>query len=177
MEPDAKADPKSEVKAKVWAHYLRVFGDKLRIKDLTPARERTITKALSAAGDDENVLIAAIDGLKSYRQAHPDGSQDTTLSVIFETGPHSRSNLADQIEWWAGQAEGRVIDDVMANVPQAIRGQVMDLRGQVREGYRTDKLDDPRVQQALAWLRARVHMEPDHWDGRKLTWKKVAGEG
>lgn len=110
----------------VWDYHVRTFGDRLRIKELTPPRVKTIAKALKAVGDDVAVLKTAIDGLKSYRSKHPDRSQDVSLDVIFSTGPQDRSNLTEKIEWWASQAEGGQTD-VPATVPSAHRSRVLEL--------------------------------------------------
>lgn len=120
----------------VWSHYVAVFGHKLRIKELTPPRSRTISKALSAVGagpdaDEEQInaardlCIAAIDGLASYRSKNTSGSQDVSISVIFETGPHSRSSLTDQIEWWAKQAADQA--SLPPSIPSVHRERVMEL--------------------------------------------------
>lgn len=110
----------------VWDYHVRTFGDRLRIKELTPPRVKTIAKALKAVGDDVAVLKTAIDGLKSYRSKHPDRSQDVSLDAIFSTGPQDRSNLTEKIEWWASQAEGGQTD-VPATVPSAHRSRVLEL--------------------------------------------------
>lgn len=113
----------------VWAHYVATFADRLRVKDLTPPRRRTLKKALNAVGKDAGLMKRAIDGLKSYRTKHPDGSKDVGLGVIFETGPQSRSNLTDQIEWWAQQAADQA--SIPPSVPSGHRARVMDLAVQV----------------------------------------------
>jgi hypothetical protein len=58
----------------VWTHYVERFGDRLRIKTLTPPRARMIRKALIAVDAENdadaavNICNAATDGLSSYRQ-------------------------------------------------------------------------------------------------------------
>jgi hypothetical protein len=113
----------------VWAHYVAVFADRLRVKELTAPRRRTIKKALNAVNRDIGLMKRSIDGLKSYRTKHPDGSKDVGLGVIFETGPQSRSNLTDQIEWWAEQAADQAA--IPPSVPSGHRARVMDLAVQV----------------------------------------------
>lgn len=120
----------------IWAHYVAVFGHKLRIKDLTPPRRRSISKSMSAVGAPDgaqpeqiqaavDLCIAAIDGLASYRSHHSSGSQDVSISVIFETGPHSRSSLTDQVEWWARQAADQA--SIPPSIPSVHREKVMEL--------------------------------------------------
>ena len=151
--------PRESALQAVWSHYVAVFGHKLRIKDLTDPRSRTISKALSAAGappdaDDAaiyaamDLCIRAIDGLASYRSAHPSGSQDTSISVIFETGPHSRSSLTDQIEWWADQAADQAA--IPPSIPKVHRERVMELAVAVLKLERESVSDSVRERGAQA---------------------------
>jgi hypothetical protein len=150
-----------------------VFGDKLRIKELTPPRKRSLSKAFAAVSGDHELMKRAINGLKSYRTAHPDGSQNTGLDVIFETGPHSRSNLTEQIEWWADQASDEAMID--PTVPGVLRDRIIRRRLLVVEMYQ--RPDDTgareRGEQALAWLKANAKEEPVVIDGRVDSWRKV----
>jgi hypothetical protein len=133
--PQPPAPPPSKPKAsptitpqvqEVWDYYVRTFGDRLRVKELTPPRIRTISKALTAVGENVSPCKAAIDGLKSYRDKQGDPSKPINLDVIFSTGPQDRSNLTEKIEWWASHAESGGTD-VPSTVPAAHRGRVMEL--------------------------------------------------
>jgi hypothetical protein len=157
----------------VWLHYLALFGPKLRITVLTAARTRAIRKGLTATNWNVEVCKLAISGLKSYRTANPDGSQNIGLDVIFETGPHSRSNLTDQIEWWADQAADQAVID--PSVPSVLRDRIIRRRLLVVEMYQ--RPDDTgareRGEQAVEWLRAQAKEEPVVIDGRVDSWRKV----
>lgn len=159
----------------VWSHYVAVFGHKLRIKDLTPPRSRTISKALSAVGAgpdaDETAIyaamdlcIAAIDGLASYRSKHTSGSTDVSISVIFETGPHSRSSLTDQIEWWAKQAADQA--SLPPSIPSVHRERVMEMTVAVLKLERESVSDSVRErgEQAMQILAERFKVKV-HGDG------------
>jgi hypothetical protein len=177
LEPPASPTPEpSSDDAKVqevWDHYVAVFGDRLRVKELTSPRRRILSKALKAVGGNVEVMKLAINGLKSYRTAHPDGSQNVGLDVIFETGPHSRSNLTEQIEWWADQAADEAMID--PSVPSVQRDRIIRRRLLVVEMHQ--RPDDTgareRGEQALEWLRAHAKEEPVVIDGRVDSWRKV----
>lgn len=129
LEPPAPPPvPEDENIAAVWDHYAARFGDRLSKKELTEPRRKTIKKGLAAVNGDVALCKRAIDGLKSYRQSRSSGSTDISLSVIFSTGPHDRSNLTEKIEWWAAQSEGKA--EVPTSVPSGHRGRVMDLATQ-----------------------------------------------
>lgn len=159
----APLPPKQETPdyvSEIWTLYVELFGQKLRIKDLTDRRRKMIERAFKAAGGttDEpesavTVLKDAVRGLYEYRKAHPDRSQNTDLSVIFETGPQSRSNLTDQIEWWAKQAES--IGAGEESMPSVLRDRVSRRKTEVVQMIRqpTNRAVQERGQEALAWLR------------------------
>jgi hypothetical protein len=172
VQPDPSSSDDAKVQ-EVWDHYVAVFGDRLRVKELTAPRRRILSKALKAVGGNVEVMKLAINGLKSYRTAHPDGSQNVGLDVIFETGPHSRSNLTEQIEWWADQAADEAMID--PSVPSVQRDRIIRRRLLVVEMHQ--RPDDTgareRGEQAQAWLRANAKEEPVVIDGRVDGWRKV----
>jgi hypothetical protein len=71
------------------------------------------------------------------------------ISVIFETGPHSKSNLTDQIQWWSEQAQSSVpgrnqeirIPLDLAGVPSVTKGTIQSRRREV--GQMFDHPDSP----------------------------------
>lgn len=159
----------------VWDYYVRTFGDRLRVKELTPPRVKTITKALKAVGDNVAVLKTAIDGLKSYRSKHPDRSQDVGLDVIFSTGPQDRSNLTEKIEWWASQAEGGQTD-VPATVPSAHRSRVLELAVAVLTPERRpgDESAVERAEEARMVLAERFKLKvKSDGSGKLAGWETV----
>lgn len=182
----------------VWATYVQHFSERLRVKELTAPRRRTIVKALKAAGwtdSSEDAAASAraaavelcqraIVGLKSYRADHPDGSPDVNISVIFETGPHSKSNLTDQIQWWSEQAQSSVpgrnqeirIPLDLAGVPSVTKGTIQSRRREV--GQMFDHPDSPsaveRGEAAVDWLRTHIGHEPKIEDGEFRGWQLVA---
>lgn len=179
LEPPAPAEPAAKPSdaavAEVWAHYVAIFGDRLRVKELTPPRAKGIQKALAAVGDDVGTCKRAIDGLKSYRIKHPDGSKDVSLGVIFATGPHSRGNLTDQIEWWAEQAADQA--DVPPSVPSGHRARVMDLAVQVLKVERQpdNEAVRERGEQAQAILATRFKLAViSNGSGKLLRFEGVA---
>lgn len=185
---------RDELVESVWAHYVERFGTRLRIKGLTPARERTIRKALKAVGagtdaesDDiaVNICHAAIDGLQSYRMTHP-GSTD--ISTIFETGPHDRSNLTDKIEWWAGQAQTtlpsrdataggtHLIPVDLSGVPSVTKGRIQSERRHVMKmiAHPSAPGVQERGQKALEWIAETVGHRPIMEDGALRGWEQVS---
>lgn len=177
--PAAPSTPdKRTVTAKaqeVFDHYLMVFGDKLRVKELTPPRIRTLDKALKAVGDDVAICKRAINGLKSYRDRHPDGSQDVSLSVIFATGPQDRSNLTEKIEWWAGQADDQA--EIPSSVPSALRARVLDLAVNVLATERQPDSEAVRERaiQAEKQLAERFKLKvTSDGRGKLVGWEAVA---
>lgn len=178
IEPDGPtSDPDAEVFPDsaqiVWDHYLSIFGDKLRIRELTERRRRMIERALKAVSDQADVLIDAVDGLKSYRDRNQSRSQNTDLSVIFETGPHSRSNLTDQIEWWAQQAPGKLAGE--AAVPPILRERVRRRKVQVVEMIRQPH--NPGAQErgaeAVTWLAEHAHIRATVDTDGKIEWETI----
>lgn len=179
-----------EMVLSVWTHYVERFGQRLRIKGLTPARERTIRKALKAVGAESepdvavDICNAAIDGLQSYRTTHPGG---TDISTIFETGPHSRSNLTDQIEWWAGQAQTtlpsrdataggtHLIPTDLSGVPSVTKGRIQSERRHVAKmiAHPSAPGTQDRGRKALDWLRDVVGHAPIMEDGALRGWQQV----
>lgn len=177
-----------ELVQRVWDHYVVRFEDRLRVKDLTPARFRTIRKALNAVGAENDpdaaveICKAAIDGLQSYRTSHPGG---TDISTIFSTGPHDKSNLTDKIEWWAEQAQGTLVqrdgrsEDSqavpvdLAGVPPVTKGRINGERAHVRSMFAHPGSESvqERGQKALAWLRDHVGHEPIVEDGDLKGWR------
>lgn len=177
--PPAPTDERIEA---VWAHYAEVFGDRLRVKELTPPRRRMIGKALKAVTDDVDMCNRAIDGLHTYRRRNPQGSQDVQLSVIFETGPHSKSNLTDQIEWWASQADAPSDGNVklpldLSGVPPVTAGMVRTHRENVRRMYDRGDLatEFERAQghAGIDWLRETAGHEPIIDGGKVAGWRGV----
>jgi hypothetical protein len=155
----------------VWTLYVELFGAKLRIKELTQRRRSMIERAFKAAGGTTDepesavaVLRDAVRGLAEYRKAHPDRSQNTDLSVIFETGPQSRSNLTDQIEWWAKQAES--IGAGEESMPSVLRDRVSRRKTEVVQMLRQphNRAVQERGAEALAWLREHGINYIEHTD-------------
>lgn len=176
--PDAKAAEKAEQDAKLaalWEHYLAVFGDKLRVKTLTPAREKSFRKGLVATAWDLELCKVSISGLKSYRDSHPDGSTDVSPSVIFETGPHSGRSLTDQIEWWAQQSDsGTAV--AHPEVPSVLRERINQRRLTVVHMHQqpdNGSLRD-RGEQALRWLAQHANERPIVENGKVTGWEQIA---
>lgn len=186
----AGASPPPKVEApdyvlEIWTLYVEHFGSKLRIKDLTERRRKMIDRAFKAAGGTTDepesavaVLKDAVRGLAEYRKAHPDRSQNTDLSVIFETGPQSRSNLTDQIEWWAKQAES--IGAGEESMPSILRDRVSRRKTQVVQMIRqpANRAAQEDGAEALAWLREHkidvVTHPPEHdGDPVRIEWVTV----
>lgn len=171
----AEEDPTDQIVSDVWAVYLAQFEDKLRIKDVTPARRRMILKAYKAVGENVDILKSAILGLKSWRVSHPDGSQDVALSVIFETGPHSGRNLTDQISWWADQAGGGGRGSVLDQIPAIHRALVAEkmqvanrlIQGRATDGQRQDSND------AIAWLARNFNLIGERREDGSVKWEKI----
>lgn len=163
----------------IWTLYVELFGEKLRIKDLTDRRRKMIDRAFKAAGgttDEPESAVAilkdAVRGLFEYRKAHADRSQNTDLSVIFETGPQSRSNLTDQIEWWAKQAES--IGAGEESMPSVLRDRVSRRKTEVVQMVRQpmNRAAKERGEEALAWLREHGIDYIEHTDQTpsKIEW-------
>lgn len=174
----APANEADSEAATVWAHYVAVFGtDHMRIKDLTPARATSIRKAIKATNVE--LACAAIDGLKSYRTKHPQGSSDVSLGSIFETRPGGR-NLTDQIEFWASQADVQM-NASSHKVPLDLSGVSAVLAGAIRarrlDVVKYHKAENPdtqrRVQENIEWLREHAGWEPFTDDEGKLRWRYV----
>jgi hypothetical protein len=166
----------------VWTHYGTRFGSKLRIKALTPHRHKVIAKALRAAGgeDDRSAAVEAckraIDGLQSYRAAHPERSQKTDLDVIFETKPQSPSNLTDQIEWWGSHSTSQVAQ-AHPEVPSALQARITRRRIAVTLMLKAEDGGDERVQsegrEALEWLRANAKERPVLQDDGTVKYEAI----
>jgi hypothetical protein len=182
--PAPDASDEDEKIADVWAHYVETFGERLRVKELTPPRERTIRKALRAISGDVALAKRAIDGLKSYRASSASQSTDVSISVIFETGPHSKSNLADQIEWWAGQSQSSLpsveedrsnIPIDLSTVPSVTKGRIEAERRHVTRmfAHPDDEAAQDRGRKALDWLRESVGHEPKVENGELHGWRQV----
>lgn len=182
--PEPEPVPSDPFEDEVWAYYVHTFGDRLRVKELTPPRKRTLSKAMKAVGGDADdvearrrgvaLLKAAIDGLKSYRQQHSDRSQDVSIDVIFATGPQDRSNLTEKIEWWASQSAGKA--DVPSSVPSVHRARVMDLAVQVLkvEHQPDSEAVRERGEQARAILSERFKLRIiSDGNGRLLRFEEV----
>lgn len=175
----AVESPEDQVVSEVWTHYLNLFEGKLRIKELTPPRRRMILKAWKAVGESTTFLIGAISGLKFYRDGHPDGSQDTSLSVIFETGPHSGRSLTDQIEWWSSLAPSGsdasvvVIPTHLKHV--ASQHQITVARFMNRTREIPDSLEEESKVSA-AWLRDELGIEAKRRDDGTIQWVKTSAD-
>lgn len=177
--------PTAEEEA-LWGEYLDVFGDRVRTREITPARLRVLRGALKASGGDSDIQRAlstckdAIHGLKSYRQAHPAGSSDVSLDTIFKTGPHSKSNLTDQIEWWAAQANantgghGDRLPLDLVGVPPVTAGFIHQRRREVANMVAHPDSDEYREvgERAAALMRERYNHEYVVEDGR-IRWRFV----
>lgn len=179
-----------EMVESVWSHYVERFSARLRIKGLTEARERVIRKALKAVGAESepdvavDICNAAIDGLQSYRTTKP-GSTD--ISTIFETNMHSRSNLTDQIEWWAGQSQTTLpsrdatgggshqIPVDLSGVPSVTKGRIQSERRHVVKmiAHPSAPGTQDRGRKALDWLREVVGHAPVMEDGALRGWEQA----
>lgn len=169
---DAKAEEHAKVVA-LHEHYVAVFGDRIRVKEITPHREKSYRKGLTATAWDVDLCKRAVTGLKSYRTANPQGSKDVSPSVIFETGPHSSRSLTDQIEWWADQAESAT-QVAHPEVPSVLRDRIRERRltvVQMAQQPGNSSLRE-RGEQAIRWLREHAGEEPVI-DGEKVEWRPV----
>lgn len=170
----------------VWREYLDVFGSRVRQRELTDPRRKMIRKGLRASGADSDIRVAldlckrAIHGLQSYRQAHPRGSSDVSISVIFSTNPTSKSNLTDQIEWWAAQANqntgghGDRMPLDLVGVPPVTAGAIHQRRREVANMVSHPDSEEYREvgERAAATLRERYEHEYVVEDGR-IRWRFV----
>jgi hypothetical protein len=174
-------DPNQRI-TEVWEHYVQLFGDRLRVKELTAPRQRMLLKGLTAIAWDVPLGKRAISGLKSYRSSHPDGSQDISLSVVFATGPHSKSNLTDQIEWWAQQAQEAVPTNAsvqipidLVGVPSVTKGSILARRREVARMY--DHAGSAEAKErgevAVDWLKEHIGHQPKVVDGELRGWELV----
>lgn len=166
-------DPDDAKLDEVWANHVKLFGDRMRVKELTPPRRRTLVKALKAVGGDHTMLMRASDGLKSYRERNPDGSQNVGIDVIFETGPHSSKNLTEQIEWWSFQAQGSSAE--RHDIPSVLRDRVRRRRVMIVEALSNPHLSGAkeRAEEARAWLREHAHEEPVIENGKVIEWRRI----
>lgn len=175
--PAKPADPAEADIERVWAHYVQVFGDRLRIKELTDPRRRALKKAHKAVGGDVDVMIQAINGLQSYRKANPGGSKDVSLDAVFSTGPHESRSLTDKIEWWASQADSgnRGGSDNLAEHPAAIRDKVKRYRLLVVEMHQSPHLSGVRERGrgAMEWLKNQAHEEPIIENDQVIGWRRI----
>lgn len=189
--PTAKAaDPLDALVQRVWDHWVQVFGDRLRVKELTPPRAKSIRGGLKAMGvetDPENAVemcCRAISGLKSYRQDHPDGNQSVSVSDVFETGPHTKHNRTDWISRWADYAKETVpvpgavvrVPLDLVGVPSVTKGTILARRREVARMY-----DHPgsaeakeRGEVAVDWLKEHVGHQPKVIDGELRGWELIA---
>lgn len=191
----AKADRVPiELVQRVWDHWMEIFGTHHRIKGLTDARIKMLRKALlavDAENDAEtavNICHAATDGLQSYRVTHPGKIEP---SVVFETSMYSQSNLTEQIEFWASQAEttlpqrdataggSHVIPLDLSGVPSVTKGRIQsERRHVVKMIARPDAASDirERGQRAIDWLRDTVGHVPVIEDGAMRGWRQVGDD-
>lgn len=176
LEPTAPEKPKDDTDEKVqriWEEFERCFPGRYR-SGLSDSRTKVLKSGLKAINGDLGLALDAVRGLKAYRTAHPEGSQNVDVSVVFKTSMHDNVSLTEKIERWARNVDGQVHSDVMADVPQLLRGRVNALRETVLMGYIRDNLETELVTLALSQLREQFAMEPESFDGRKVTWRKVA---
>lgn len=184
--PSGKSEPESapkptggaadkvtdEMVAEVFNEFVAVFGDRMRVKTLTPARDRVIRKALKAVDCDVALCKRAVHGLLCWRQAGHPG--DYSLSTIFETNMHSKSNLTDQIEWWSNQANQTLPDEQtrvpldLAGVPPVTAGTIKQRRAEVARMATMPQDEDAqtRGKAAVDWLREHVGHVAVIEDGR-----------
>lgn len=167
-----------QVVSQVWTHYLALFGDRLRVKDVTPPRRRMILKAWKAVGENVETLKAAITGLKSWRSSHPDGSQDVALSVIFETGPHSQRNLTDQISWWAEQGgDGALKVDPLAHVPDPqkhiVRERIVSANRYINGDQRISQALKDEGAANVQWLAENYSLAGTKQNDGTIKWEKT----
>jgi hypothetical protein len=181
FEPPPSPAKKPSIPPKVqeiWDHYLSVFGDRTRIKELTDARIRTLTKALKAVADDGELCCRAVDGLKSYRDNHPDGSNRVDLGTIFETNPRDSKNLTDKIEGWAAMAKDNAA--LPGSVPSVMRARVLELAVEVLTIERQPDNSGVRERGELAQriLRERFGLKvTSDGKGKLVGWQNVPKDG
>ena len=166
-------DEEPEVQ-EIWDYYMALFGDARRVKTLTPQRRGMIRKGLAAVGGDASILKRAFDGLKSYREGHPHGSQDTSIDTVLKTKPGG-SNLTDQIEWWAGQATATASVD--ASISPVWRDVVTEKKNAVREWQMYHILRPPvsehyaeQGRRAAAYLEDNFGITYEVDDQARITW-------
>lgn len=166
----------------VWDHYLELFEDRVRIKELTDRRRKMIERAFKAAGgtpekpaEAVQILKDAISGLASYRKSGQSSSTNVDLSVIFETGPHAQSNLTDQIEWWARQSES--IGTGEASMPSITRAKITSRKVEVVQMLKMPNNEGAQARgaEALAWLKENHNLtyrlvDPDSPLTSRVEW-------
>lgn len=159
----------------VWDVYYGLFGDRLRVKALTPARIGMIRKGLKAVGEDPEVLTRAFRGLKSYRESH-DPSKDVSIDVVLKTRPGG-SNLTDQISWWADQDDGetKAASDPLLSVPEVQRAVVRDRMHHANRLIQGRPLDDAAradAEAAIEWLHSNHGLVGTKTDEGTVKWER-----
>lgn len=161
----------------LWAFHVETFGAG-RV-GLTEPRRKTLRGGLKAVELDLDLCKQAIRGLKAYRDSHPTGSKDTSVSVIFETGMNDTRNRTEKIVWWAGQAQdggGRKASAVDA-IPQLHRPIVSQHIQRVNRKLQGRAETNEQVREAdesAAWLRENWQLEGKPRGDGTISWEKIA---
>jgi hypothetical protein len=190
--PPASAKPADALDPyidRVWEHYFSEFGDRIRVKELTSHRRKSIRGGLVAVGGENDpetatvICCRAISGLKSYRRDHPDGHQGFSVDDVFTTSMHTKYNRTEWIERWAAYAKENVPSDSRTRIPIDLVGVPSVTAGTIRERRRdvARMYDHPgsteakeRGTVAVDWLREHVGHQPKVVDGELRGWELVS---
>lgn len=167
-------DPDVEKMERIWEEFLTCFPGRYKTPTLTDPRRKVLKAGLKAIDGNLDLALQAVRGLKSYRTAHPEGSQNVDVSVVFKTNIHDTLSLTEKIERWARNAEGpgggvSMLDT--AGVPKLLQGRIRDSLETIRACLRQDKdpLIDPLGAAAVRMIESYgLKVELGQWDGRKL---------
>lgn len=181
-------DPLDPYIVQVFDRYMEVFGERKRIKHLTPEYKRTIRGGLLAVGGEidpevaTEICLRAISGLKSYRRDHPDGYQGTDLSDLFTTSMHTKFNRTEWIERWANYAKEALPGNSSRKVPVDLVGvpsvTASNIRARRREvvlmyDYPESAEHKERGMAAVDWLKEHIGHRPKIVDGEMRGWELI----
>lgn len=135
----------------------RVFDVWLELEEpknptLTPSRRRVIEKGLKEATPEE--CIAALRGRRVWLDAKHGADAKLELSSVFQTGPHSRGTLREQIEFYLEQAPDQV-DAPPSGFPSASSARIERAKDEVRAAAEMDGSHTAQVrgERAMEWLK------------------------
>lgn len=160
----------------LWEFHVSVFGAG-RV-GLTEPRRKSLRGGLKAVNNDLDLCKQAILGLKAYRDSHPDGSKDTTVSVIFETGMNDHRNRTEKIEWWASQAGETTRVDPLAHVPPVHKSLVtehMVKANRILQGKPMDPDAKIEAEASVAWLFENYSLRGTKREDGGVKWERIAG--